>query len=219
MGSASQARLFEARRLKVREDPKPALVAQMLQRHGKVQLRAWGTSMLPIVWPGDLLTIEFAAPNQLIPGDILLLLRNGRFFIHRLVERRKIQNSLYWITRGDAMPHNDPPAAASDLLGRVVRIDRGDDRADDRSDDRSNDRANDRNIDRAHRTIVPARRVSQIQLALAWIEFRRERLRNSELRIRVAKHAKQSRLRQSFRTLWSSLHRVRSIPQSGASSR
>ena len=35
-----------------------------------------------------------------------------------------------------------------------------------------------RNNVRTNRTIVPARRVSQIQLAVAWIQFRKNRLRN-----------------------------------------
>jgi hypothetical protein len=190
MGSALKARLFEARCWNLGEDPKLSLAVEMLQCHGAVQLRAWGTSMLPIIWPGDLVTIESAAPNELIPGDILLLLRDKSFFLHRLVERSETENSFSWITRGDAMPQNDPPTAASQILGRLVRIDRGDDCGDDRPGHRNNARTN--------RTILPARRVSQIQLAIAWIQFRLERVRN---------------------LVWSSRRGVRFISQSGASPR
>lgn len=191
MGSPLKARFFEARGWNVGEDQKLTLAVEMLQRQGAVQLRAWGTSMLPIIWPGDLVTIESAAHNELIPGDILLLLRDKSFFLHRLVERSETENSFSWITRGDAMPQNDPPAAASQILGRLVRIDRGDDRGNDRGDDR----AGHRNNVRTNRTLVPARRVSQIQLAVAWIQFRKNRLRN---------------------LVWSSLRGVRFISQSGA---
>lgn len=187
MGSPLKARFFEARGWNVGEDQKLTLAVEMLQRQGAVQLRAWGTSMLPIIWPGDLVTIESAVHNELIPGDILLLLRDKSFFLHRLVERSETENSFSWITRGDAMPQNDPPAAASELLGRLVRIDRGNDRGDDHAGHRNNVRTN--------RTIVPARRVSQIQLAVAWIQFRKNRLRN---------------------LVWSSLRGVRFISQSGA---
>ena len=38
------------------DDPKLDLAAEILRRCGTVQLKAWGTSMLPSVWPGDLLT-------------------------------------------------------------------------------------------------------------------------------------------------------------------
>ena len=78
--------------------------------------------MLPSLWPGDLLTIQSAAHDEIAPGDIVLVLRDNRFFVHRLVEKRQVQDCLLWITRGDAMPQNDPPVAASDLLGRVASV-------------------------------------------------------------------------------------------------
>src|SRR5580700_10685991 len=108
------------------DDPKLGLAAEMLRSQGTVLLKAWGMSMLPSVWPGDLLTIQSAAFDEVVPGDIVLVLRDSRFFIHRLVERRRDQDRILCITRGDAMPHNDPPTAASELLGRVASIRRAD---------------------------------------------------------------------------------------------
>jgi Peptidase S24-like len=149
--------------LEAREDPKLLLAAETLRDCGKVRLRAWGTSMLPSLWPGDLLTIQSAAYDEVVPGDIILVLRNDRFFIHRLVERRQDRDCISWITRGDAMPHNDPPAAASELLGRVAGIRRG------------------------HRNFVPSRRVSLIHSALASMLCRWERFRSLALRIHAAR--------------------------------
>ncbi|MFZ3371295.1 MAG: S24 family peptidase [Candidatus Sulfotelmatobacter sp.] len=83
--------------LETREDPKLGLAAEMLRRRGTIHLKAWGTSMLPSVWPGDLLTIQNAAYDEVIPGDITLVLRDNRFFVHRLVEKRlgpEIDNQL-----------------------------------------------------------------------------------------------------------------------------
>ena len=74
--------------------------------------------MLPAVWPGDLLTIQSAAHEEVVRGDIVLVLRGKRFFVHRTIELQRGQDRFSWITRGDAMPHNDPPAAESELLGR-----------------------------------------------------------------------------------------------------
>ena len=152
------------------EDPKLVLAVEMLRRHGSVQLKAWGTSMLPIIWPGDLVTLESVEHNKIVRGDILLLLRDQRFFIHRLIERREIQNTLCWITRGDAMPHNDPPAASSEILGKLVHVDR-------MNIDRVN--IDHMNIDRInnHPASVPLRRPSYFHCALAWIQFRQQRLR------------------------------------------
>jgi hypothetical protein len=108
--------------LEAREDHKLELTAEMLRCRGTVQLRAWGTSMLPSVWPGDVLTIQGVAHDELVPGDIVLALRDNRFFVHRLIERRELQDCTLWITRGDAMPCNDPPSTALGLLGRVASI-------------------------------------------------------------------------------------------------
>jgi hypothetical protein len=146
-----------------REDPKLGLAAEILRGRGTVRLKAWGTSMLPSVWPGDLLTIQSTAYDEVVPGDIVLVLRNNRFFVHRLVESRRDQDCLWWITRGDAMPHSDPPAAASELLGRVA------------------------GMRRANRSFVPSRRVSLLHSALAWMLCRCDRFRNLTLRIHAAR--------------------------------
>jgi signal peptidase I len=135
----------------------------MLRSHGAVRLKAWGASMLPSVWPGDLLTIQDAAHHEIVPGDIVLIMRDDRFLIHRLVDRQPVQGHVSWITKGDAMPHSDPPIAESELLGRVA------------------------SIHRAHRSFVPSRRVSQFHSALAWMLCRWRRLRNLTLRIHAVR--------------------------------
>jgi hypothetical protein len=119
--------------------------------------------MLPSVWPGDLLTIQSAPYDEFLPGDIVLLLRNRRFVIHRLVEKRLDENSLSWILRGDAMPHNDPAADAFEVLGKVTVI------------------------RRANRSFVPKRRISLPNRALAWMLRRWNPFRNLTLRIRAAR--------------------------------
>ena len=144
------------------EDPKLGLAAEMLRCGGTVRLRAWGASMLPSVWPGDLLTIQSAAHDEVVPGDIALVMRDNRFFVHRLVETRRDGDCFSWITRGDAMPQNDSPAAASELLGRVV------------------------GISRANRSCIPSRRVSLLQSALAKMLCHSDRLRALALRIHAA---------------------------------
>src|ERR1039458_6150780 len=126
------------------EDPKLGLAAEMLRGRGTVRLELRGTSMLPSLWPGDLLTIQCAANDEVVSGDIVLVMRDNRFFVHRLIERRQDQNRLLWITKGDAVPHEDPPVAASELLGRVT------------------------GIRRANRSVVPSRRVSLLKSVLAW---------------------------------------------------
>jgi signal peptidase len=142
-----------------REDIKLDLASEALGRGGEVRIRAQGTSMLPAVWPGDLLTIEGAPYEQIAPGDIVLARRDNRFFIHRLIERRQDRGGVLWITRGDAVPQNDPPALASQLLGRVT------------------------GIRRAQRDFVPSRRVSRMNSAVAWMLCHWDRFRSICLRM------------------------------------
>jgi hypothetical protein len=177
--------------METREDPKLGLAAEILRHRGSVRLKAWGTSMLPSVWPGDRLTIQSAAYDDVVPGDIVLVLCNNRFFVHRLVERRRGQDCLWWITKGDAMPHNDPPAAAFELLGRVA------------------------SIRRANRIFVPSRRVSLLHAAQGWMLCRSDRFRNLTLRIHAASpQGGSTRARHFFRGVFGSVRGTNGIPPS-----
>jgi len=148
--------------LEVRDDAKLGLAAEMLRRHGSVRLKAWGTSMLPSLWPGDLLTIQSVAHDEVVPGDIVLVLRDNRFSIHRLVETRRSSDRILLITRGDAVPQNDLPVPASSLLGRVASVRRG------------------------KHCLVPSRRVSMFASALAWMLCRWNHFRSLALRMHAA---------------------------------
>jgi hypothetical protein len=55
------------------------LAAEILGSRRRLRLKALGTSMLPTVWPGDVLTIESAACEETGPGDTVLLQRSHRF--------------------------------------------------------------------------------------------------------------------------------------------
>jgi hypothetical protein len=103
-----------------REGYKLELAAEVLGSGGTIRLQALGTSMLPSIWPGDVLRIEHKAANVTALGDIVLVSRGGRFFVHRLLEKRDCG----WITRGDSLPQNDPPVAEAQVLGRVSLIHR-----------------------------------------------------------------------------------------------
>ncbi len=93
------------------------LIAEALRAGGEAHVRVMGTSMLPALWPGDILIIRSraTAPST---GEIVLFLRYGRLFAHRVV--RTMESEL--ITRGDALPDRDPPVHLSELLGVVVGV-------------------------------------------------------------------------------------------------
>jgi len=142
-----------------REGCKLGLAVEALRSCGTVRVKARGASMLPSIWPGDLLTVHSVTQDEVIPGDIVLVLRNQRCFIHRLVDRQPQENCVVLATRGDAMPDNDPPIAATELIGRVVAIHRG------------------------NRSFVPNRRVSLFHSVVAWVLCRSDRVRGFALRL------------------------------------
>jgi hypothetical protein len=96
------------------------LAAEVLGRFGEVRLRVMGSSMLPSVQPGDVLTIRRCAMSAVESGAIVLFTRDGRLFAHRVVARR----NTHLVTRGDALEWQDPPICQDQLLGRVVTLTR-----------------------------------------------------------------------------------------------
>ena len=78
--------------------------------------------MLPTLWPGDVLTVHSARPEQVAPGEIVLYMRHDRFFIHRIVSKNLTQNETCLVTRGDSMSENDPAIGSSELLGKIVEV-------------------------------------------------------------------------------------------------
>jgi hypothetical protein len=105
-----------------------ALVVDTLRRSGRsnvrqsVRLRVHGESMLPALWPGDVVEIASCSLEDLRPGDIVLARREGRLFLHRLLGRLNgpcTPNG--FLLRGDSMPGPDPQFPTEALLGRLVR--------------------------------------------------------------------------------------------------
>lgn len=94
------------------------LVADIARQFGEVRLKVKGVSMLPALWPGDVLTVRRASPADLRPGRILLCYGEQGFVAHRFVGRR---GDLF-VTRGDALPREDRPFREDQVLGQVVAI-------------------------------------------------------------------------------------------------
>ena len=105
-----------------------SLAGEVVRRFGKVRLRVFGTSMLPSILPGDLISVQRAGLSGISSGEIVLYSREGRLFAHRVVGRAGSREDPRLITRGDRLSHNDPPVSSSELLGRVTSIECGDGR-------------------------------------------------------------------------------------------
>ena len=93
------------------------LAADGLRRGGYLRLRVYGESMLPALWPGNEVKIENCSLENLRPGEIVLAMRDNRFFLHRLVAT---STSNGFLLCGDSMPAPDPPFPTGALLGHLV---------------------------------------------------------------------------------------------------
>jgi signal peptidase I len=142
-----------------REEARCSLAADTLRAWGELKLRATGVSMLPTLWPGDILTVQSYGLEQVEPGEVVLYKRRGRFFIHRVVRKSLTGGEVFLITRGDCMTEADPPVRSGEVLGRITEI------------------------QRAGSVYVPARKLSLFRRMLAFTLCHRSLFRRVGLRL------------------------------------
>jgi hypothetical protein len=104
-----------------RDQPcKCSLASEVLRRFGELRLQVTGASMLPSLWPGDLLLIRSAQFTEVSRGDLVLFFRDNRFFVHRVLD----VSGDRLLTQGDGLTTPDPAVGRDELLGRVLFITR-----------------------------------------------------------------------------------------------
>ena len=104
------------------DEVKLDLAAEVLQAGSPLQVRVVGTSMLPSIWPGDLVSVEHCEPAGVAVGDVIRFMESGRIVIHRVIETRRNGDKRVWLTRGDGACYEDRPVEESQFLGRVFAI-------------------------------------------------------------------------------------------------
>ena len=88
-----------------------------------VRLNTRGFSMFPLITTGDRITIK--PERNLDKGDIIVFKRNDELVCHRL---RKIfikDRVAFFQTMGDNQFKPDEPVTSPEILGKVVKVDRG----------------------------------------------------------------------------------------------
>jgi peptidase S24-like protein len=107
------------------------LAGEVVRTFGRVRVRVTGTSMIPAVWPGDVLVVERRAVERIERGEIAVAERDGRLLAHRVIGPRGDGNGARGTagatltTHGDSLLAADEPLRAEELLGTVVSIERG----------------------------------------------------------------------------------------------
>jgi hypothetical protein len=122
-------------------------------------LQVLGQSMLPTIWPGDVVTIGRAVADAMEIADIGVFQRDRRVFVHRLKKILVIDGLTQFVTRGDSATDDDPLFPADTLLGKVALI------------------------QHKNRSPVPSGNLSLCARAAGWVFARSSSLRNLALRI------------------------------------
>ena len=98
------------------------LAEKTLRLFGSLRLRVTGFSMLPSVWPGDVVLVHRRGMQQIHPGDIVLFTRHGKLIAHRVVFKTSDQELPSLVTRGDALRSQDSAIGPTQLLGKVSGV-------------------------------------------------------------------------------------------------
>jgi len=98
------------------------LATEVLRSFGSLRFTATGWSMLPSIFPGDMLVVERIHSEQVRVGDVVLVAREGGLCTHRVISTAGDAASRQWITQGDGMSAPDRPVLENELLGRVAYL-------------------------------------------------------------------------------------------------
>jgi hypothetical protein len=100
-----------------------AVLRECLNTFTHIRMRVTGTCMVPVLHPGD--TVSIASPARRPPkwGDIVLVRHRDGLRLHRLVWRWPFASDRFpWLTKADRSGECDPRVSPANLLGTVVRI-------------------------------------------------------------------------------------------------
>ena len=84
----------------------------------EISIRISGTSMLPTFQNGDMVCIR-SHPNYQV-GDILDIIRNDHFIVHRLVGLMVTSKGKYYLTKGDHNTFVDRWYPHQKVLAKVI---------------------------------------------------------------------------------------------------
>jgi hypothetical protein len=114
--------LIDTDALQSKHEVRLDLAAEVLHRFGEVRFVAQGSSMVPSIYPGDLLTVRSESIAGARCGEIVLFLLGGRFFVHRVMRKWPERGRVVFAACGDALNQEDPSVDGTQLLGRVTSI-------------------------------------------------------------------------------------------------
>lgn len=101
------------------------LAMELLGVGRALRFRARGSSMWPLVRDGDILDVRPVGDTAIDVDDIVLYRSSGHgIVVHRVVGVRRLGREAILLIKGDSVKTADPQVEESQILGRVVGIER-----------------------------------------------------------------------------------------------
>ncbi|MGB9883681.1 MAG: signal peptidase I, partial [Microgenomates group bacterium] len=89
---------------------------------GKIPFKSTGTSMLPILYPDDIIYFKKIPFSKIKVNDIVVFKKNSQLITHRVIYK----NKKHVITKGDNNPKSDGKIFPKQIIGKVYQIKRND---------------------------------------------------------------------------------------------
>jgi signal peptidase I len=88
-----------------------------------LRIRVTGGSMSPFLHGEEILTIKKVSASLLNIGDLILFKNQHDFpILHRIIQKKRVSNTILFNTKGDALLGFDEPVYECNVLGKVCRI-------------------------------------------------------------------------------------------------
>ena len=101
------------------------LTEEILARGGSFSFKARGSSMVPNIHDGDIITVEPVKESDLNIGTIALYRHaGGKLVAHRIIEKGVLENRTILTMQGDASVGFNEKVKEEQVLGRIVSVQR-----------------------------------------------------------------------------------------------
>lgn len=90
-----------------------------------ISLRIYGSSMWPQVRSGERVVLEVPHLREPQRGEVVLVRQPEGFLLHRIISLWHQEGERFYLTRGDNSPGADNPVALTEVIGRMVALERG----------------------------------------------------------------------------------------------
>ncbi len=98
---------------------------EIYKKVGKITtFKCEGRSMLPLVAPGSIVSIEHLPAKKIRLGDIIAFRRSSGLVVHRVLKKYHHQRNLFFLEKGDSN-FRAGKVEEKEVLGKVIKVKRG----------------------------------------------------------------------------------------------